>query len=164
MPHLKLFIIFLLLHNYILCVYSWQCAAFFFLTSFVENSNSVYKHLLELNEKEHLNNMTEKCLKEKVPQVSVGECVRKLIKSFITSSVWESGPLWATGACDRTWVIGSLSFSERGASALTESCMVRGHTDRQDRRKEYVEEERIRRTAEWRREKAVREKAVREKS
>lgn len=136
------------LHIYIFSVYSWQCAVFphILWKTEVQFTNSCWN----LN-KEHLNNMTEKCLEEKVSQVSVGECVRKLIKSFITSSVWESGPLWATGPCDRIWVIGSLSFSERGASVLTESCMRRGHTDRQDIRKECEDGGEIKRPAEWRR-------------
>lgn len=64
---------------------------------------------------------------EEVPQNSVDECARNLIKLFINSSVWEKGPLWATGPCDRAAVIGSLSVSECGVPTLIERLERRVH-------------------------------------
>lgn len=52
--------------------------------------------------------------------VSVSDCVKRLINSFVTSSAWAPGPLCATGLCDRVAVMDSPSFSECGASASTE--------------------------------------------
>lgn len=64
---------------------------------------------------------------EEVPENSVDECARNLIKLFISSSVWEKGPLWATGPCDRAAVMGSLSVSKCGVPTLTERLERRVH-------------------------------------
>lgn len=77
------------------------------------------------------------------PQASVGKCVKRLIKSFITSSVWVPGPPCATGLCDRAAVMVSLSVSECGASASTEGSARRARWQMRRHKKDWENAETI---------------------
>lgn len=78
---------------------------------------------------------TEKQPDEDVPHVSVGGRGQQLVKLCITSSVegnW-GGDGEALGPVTEPGLIGSLSVSEPGASALTGRYMRGGYADRRDR-------------------------------